>query len=464
MFPLFGLEEHFVFFLKFGTAIFVAGFYWFFYRNTYYHPNAVSFDLSAIFSGVFAVGLAIFPELLIQNVLEEHSHLEKAFLRSSLAEEVPKLLVILWYFRGLRGRYNTADAIYFGLTLGASFGLLENLFYSSILEFWPLFLRAVTSLPIHTFTGGIFGFVAMEYYHSRPTSFRFMQVLYGLAGCFLLHGTFNYVLLMDGELIAAIPFVLASGFFILEYLLTISQNILPIEVLQSIGLYKDDYKVVSKFTRYDSWMRTSQNFQQKGPPIELLRRLSRAKIAWAAALFVIPAVLYSIYIIFPERIPVLLGGIKTSEFIGLFVVYPVWLCVLILFRGILNPRFFRERVLRIPLFIAVSITQGENEYHSLAYSLSRKGFYSPVEKTLLIGERVQVTFYVAGREFAGILAIPVWLNVREEDPDFEPGAVFIFVNVPWKLLFWRMAVRTKQQFQNLIRQIFPSKTGSSHSV
>ncbi|TGK33849.1 PrsW family intramembrane metalloprotease [Leptospira gomenensis] len=464
MSPLFDLEEYFLFFLKFGTAIFAAGFYWFFYRNTYYHPNAVSFDLSAIFSGIFAVGLAIFPELWIQNFFEERSHLGKAFLRSSLAEEVPKLLVILWYFRGLKGRYNTTDAVYFGLTLGASFGLLENLFYSSILEFWPLFLRAVTSLPIHTFTGGIFGFVVMEYYHSRPTSFRFMQVLYGLAGCFLLHGTFNYVLLMDGELITALPLVLACGFFILEYLLTISQNILPIEVLRSIGLYKDDYRVVSKFTRYDSWMRTSQNFQQKVTPVELFRRLSKAKVAWTSALFLVPTILYSIYMIYPERIPLLLGGIKTSEFIGLFVIYPVWLCVLILFRGIFNPRFFRERVLRIPLFIAVSIVQGKNEYHSLAYSLSRKGFYSPVEKTLSIGERVRVTFYVAGKEFSDILAIPVWLNVREEDPDFEPGAVFIFVNIPWKLLVWRMAIRTKQQIQNLVRQIFPTKIGSTHSV
>ncbi|EMO62703.1 hypothetical protein LEP1GSC133_3503, partial [Leptospira borgpetersenii serovar Pomona str. 200901868] len=159
----------------------------------------------------------------------------------------------------------------------------------------------------------------------------------------------------------------------------------------------------------------------------------------------------------------LLGGIRTSEFIGLFLIYPIWLSVLILFRGIFNPKFFRERVLKIPLFIAVSIVQEEREYHSLAYSLSRKGFYSPVEKTLSIGDRVYVTFYVAGKEFPNILAIPVWLNVREDDPEFESGAVFIFVNPPWKLLFWRSLVRIKQQFQNLIHQI-THPIGSSHSV
>ncbi|XDD52424.1 PrsW family glutamic-type intramembrane protease [Leptospira sp. WS92.C1] len=458
MFPLFGSEEILITLLKFGTAIFAAGFYWFFYRNTYYHPNKISFDLSAFFCGVFTVGLAIFPELMVQNYLKETSYLERAFPGSSLLEEVPKLLVILWYFRGLKGIYNTSDGIYFGLTLGAAFGLVENLLYSSVLEFWPLFLRAVTSLPIHTFTGGIYGYAVMEYYHSRPSSFNFLRVFYSLIGCFLLHGTFNYILLIDGNFIALLPLILALGFFILEYLLTISQNILPMDVLQSIGLYKDDYRVLSKFTRYDSWMRSSQN-QQKTIPIPLLRQLSKEKLIWNVVLFFTPVILYCIYLMVPEEIPILLGGIRTSEFIGLFVVYPIWLCVLILFRGILNPKFFRERVLKIPLFIAVSIVQEDRQYHSLAYSLSGKGFYSPIETSLEIGDRAYVTFYVAGREFKNILAIPVWLNAREDDPEFESGAVFIFVKAPWKLLLWRLAVRAKQQFQNLIDQV--SQKGSS---
>ncbi|MBW0435375.1 PrsW family glutamic-type intramembrane protease [Leptospira yasudae] len=462
MFLFLGFEEFFLTLVKFGTAVSAAGFYWFFYRNTYYHPNRVSFDLSAIFSGVLTVGLAIFPELFIQTHLDENSYFDRAFQGSSLLEEVPKLIVILWYFKGLKSLYNASDGIYFGLTLGASFGLVENLLYAPILEFWPLFLRAVTSLPIHTFTGGIYGYAVMQYYHSRPSSFNFLILFYAFAGCFLLHGIFNYILLIDGNYVTLLPFILAAGFLILEYLLTVSQNMIPIEVLQSIGLFRDDYTVVSKFTRYDSWMRSSQNQISKTAPIPLFRNLSRGKIAVSVFLIVVPTVLYSIYRMFPERIPVLLGGIRTSEFIGLFLIYPIWLCVLTLFRGILNPKFFRERVLRIPLFIAVSIVQEEREYHSLAYSLSGKGFYSPIEKTLKIGDRVYVTFYVAGKEFPNILAIPVWLNVREDDPEFEPGAVFIFVKPPWKLLIWRFSVRAKQQLQNLIHQI--AHPGSAHSV
>lgn len=458
-----GFEELLTYFLKFVTTLFAAGFYWFFYRNTYYHPNRKSFDLSAIFCGVLTVGLAIFPEILAKQYIDKNSYFERAFPGSSLLEEVPKLIVVLWYFRGLKSVYNTSDGIYFGLTLGASFGLLENFLYSTTVDFWPLFLRAVTSLPIHTFTAGIYGFAVMQYYHSRPSSFNFLGIYYSLFGCFLLHGTFNYILLMDGDLVVLLPFILAIGFFVLEYLLTISQNILPIEVLQSIGLFRDDYTVISRFTRYDSWMRSSQSQAQKVESIPLFRQLSKVKVFVSVFLFLIPTLLYFIYSIFPELIPLLLGGIRTSEFIGLFLVYPIWLSVLILFRGILNPKFFRERILKIPLFIAVTIVQEEREYHSLAYSLSGKGFYSPVEKNLIIGDRVYVTFYVAGKEFSNILAIPVWLNVREDDPEFEPGAVFIFVNPPWRLLFWRLLVRTKQQFQNLIHQIL-HPIESSHSI
>ncbi len=456
-----GFEEPLIAFLKFATAVSAAGFYWFFYRNTYYHPNRKSFDFSAMFCGILTVGLAIFPEILAKQYINEKLLFRKSVSRqfsfggNSKAGRYPLV------FQRIKTVYNTSDGIYFGLTLGASFGLLENLLYSPILDFWPLFLRTVTSLPIHTFTGGIYGFATMQYYHSRPSSFDFLGILYSLFGCFLLHGTFNYILLMNGNFMILLPFILAAGFFVLEYLLTISQNILPIEVLQSIGLFSDDYQVISKFTRYDSWMRSSQSRSQKEPPIPLFRQLSKWQIFVSVFLFLIPSLLYSIYLNFPERIPLLLGGIRTSEFIGLFLIYPIWLSVLILFRGILNPRFFRERILKIPLFIAVSIFQEEREYHSLAYSLSRKGFYSPIEKTLNIGDRVYVTFYVAGKEFSNILAIPVWLNVREDE--FESGAVFIFVNPPWKLLFWRALVRVKQQFQNLIHQIL-HPVGSSHSI
>lgn len=111
--------------------------------------------------------------------------------------------------------------------------------------------------------------MAIQYYHPRSSSFNFLGIYYSLFGCFPLHGTFNYILLMDGDLVVLLPFILAIGFFVLEYLLIISQNILPIEVLQSIGLFRDDYTVISRFTRYDSWMRYSQSQTQKVKPIPL---------------------------------------------------------------------------------------------------------------------------------------------------------------------------------------------------
>ncbi|PJZ70644.1 PrsW family intramembrane metalloprotease [Leptospira perolatii] len=432
---------------KLFATVSAAVFYWDFYRRTYYSGHEPLVSITAFYSGMFATGIALIWEAAVFDLFPKLSPFSQAIFAGALPEEVSKVALALWYLRKVKPSASLADGLYFGLTLGASFGCIENVFYSFKLEFWPSLLRAGTSLPLHTFLGGILGFILLQNQQSRKSFLKNIETIFWFLGIVLLHGVYNRLLIGSGEGILFVPILLGVAFIILEVLMVQSQVTLPFEILQAGGLFIDDYKIIQKYSRYDSWMRSAQS-KEKVRVVPAFRPLSPGRTLISILLFGIPIFCANFYFFTPELIPYYLENIDFLLFIALFMEYPAWLGILFLLRGILNPSFFRERILKIPLFLSVNLGKEEDAESTLAYSLSRRGFYSPVIREPELGIPLFVSFYVAGRTFQNILAIPVWKNFRPDDPQFESGALYRFPKVPFRLLLWRWSVRIRQQIRN----------------
>ncbi|MFB5651330.1 PrsW family glutamic-type intramembrane protease [Leptospira wolffii] len=435
------------FILKPIAAILAAWFYWNFYRSTYYAGQDRVFSYLAFFYGMIATGLALGWEVGVFDLLKDSPPLIKAAVLGAIPEETAKAALIYLFLRQSKSSYNLADGLYFGLTLGASLGCIENVFYSFNLEFWPSLLRAGTSLPLHTFSGGILGFFILHAIQSRKGNLSGLGFCFSFACLVLLHSVYNILLIQGGFEILWIPLVLGLSFLALELVIVQAEVTLPFELLQSEDLFVDDYAMIRKFSRYDSWLRAAQS-KESLKDIPLFRQLSPIRSFIAVLLFGVPIFCLNFYLFQPAFIPYYLENISSLEFITLFMEYPAWLGFLFLLRGVFNPSFFRERILKIPLFLSVNIGPLGEEEPSLAYSLSRKGFYSPVIREPEIGIPILVSFYVAGKSFDPIPVVPVWKNFRPEDPNHESGALFRFPNIPWDLIAWRWFVRIKQQYRN----------------
>ncbi|TGK20002.1 PrsW family intramembrane metalloprotease [Leptospira fluminis] len=439
--------------LKPLTAVAAAWFYWYFYKRTYYSGQGKLVSTIAFFSGMVATGIALVWEAFVFDFFQGLNPFLQAFLFGALPEESAKAILAIWYLRKTKNSSNLADGLYFGLTLGASFGCIENVFYSFKLEFWPGLLRAGTSLPLHAFTGGILGFFLLRNFQIRKASLSGLEAVSAFLGAVLLH-TFYNRLLAGGETgILWIPLLLGVTLLALEFLIAQAEVSLPFELMQAGGLFLDDYSMIQKFTRYDSWLRKTQNFERV-ETVRLFRSLfSPGRTLIAILLFGIPLFCLNFYLFAPHLIPFYLVNIDFLQFIALFMEYPAWLGVLFLFRGFINPAFFQERILKVPLFLSVTLGPPDKEEPTLAYSLSRRGFYSPLTQEPILEKDTEVSFYIAGKNFQAIRAVPVWKNFRQDDPNHEGGALFRFPEIPWSLVAWRWLVRIRQQVRNLLDAI-----------
>lgn len=429
------------------AALLAAWFYWGFYKKTYYSGQGSLATVTAIFSGMVATGISLVWEVQVFDFFPELSQFSRAIFTGALPEESSKALIALWYFRRVGKTLSLADGLYFGLTVGTSFGCIENIFYSFQLEFWPSLLRAGTSLPLHAFSGGILGFFLLRNYQIRKAAFSSFETWLAFLGVILLHGIYNG-LVADGEHgILFVPVLLGLSFIVLEFLVVQAQVTFPFEMMQTENLFLDDYSMIQKYSRYDSWLRKTQTGESI-TEIPLFRSLSAGRTLIAILLFGIPIFCLNFYLFSPQLIPYYLISIDFQQFIALFMEYPTWLGILFLLRGFLNPSFFQERILKVPLFLSVTLGTHEEEEPTLAYSLSIRGFYSPVTREPILGKVTEASFYIAGKSFVGIKAMPVWKNFRQEDPNHESGALYRFPNIPWTLIGWRWTVRIRQQIRN----------------
>ncbi|TGK04048.1 PrsW family intramembrane metalloprotease [Leptospira semungkisensis] len=440
-------------FLKPAAAVLAAWFYWDFYRKTYYSGQGRIFTILAFFYGMIATGIALAWEIGVFDLFESYHPFQQAVLLGALPEETAKALLIYLFLKKEKGSSNLADSLYFGLTVGVAFGCIENVFYSFQLDFWPGILRSGTSLPFHTFSGGILGFFILKTLQSRKGNLSGLDFCLSFLFLTLLHGLYNFLLLEGGLGTAMIPLILGLSFLTLELIVVQAEVTLPFEVLQSENLYLDDYAMIRKFSRYDAWLRAAQS-NESIQSIPLLRDLSLERAIISVFLFGIPLFCLNFYLFVPAQIPYYLENISSLEFITLFMEYPAWLGFLFLVRGLLNPSFFRERILKIPLFLSVNLGAEGEEEPSLAYSLSRKGFYSPVIREPELNRETFVSFYIAGKSFEKIKVVPIWKNFRENDPSHESGALYRFSQIPWGLLTWRWLVRIKQQYRNAVEAVF----------
>lgn len=449
--------ENWIFLGKPISAILAAWFYWDFYRRTYYSGQGTTFTIFAFFYGMIATGIALAWEVGVFDLFENYSAFSRAMLIGAIPEETSKAILIFIFLKQVKNSTNLADGLYFGLTLGASFGCIENVFYSFKLDFWQGLLRSGTSLPLHTFSGGILGFFILKFLQSRKGNFSGLDLISTFSFLVILHGLYNFLLIQGGLGTVYIPLILGLSFLILELLVVQAEVTLPFELLQAENLYVDDYSMIRKFSRYDSWLRAAQS-KENIKEIPLLRDLSTIRSFISVVLFGVPIFCLNFYLFVPEWIPYYLANISSLEFITLFMEYPAWLGFLFLLRGMINPSFFRERILKIPLFLSVNLGPQGDEEPSLAYSLSRKGFYSPVIREPELNKETTVSFYIAGRNFEKIPVVPVWKNFRPEDPEHESGALYRFPKIPWGLLTWRWFIRIKQQYRNTLDAFSVTKT------
>jgi protease PrsW len=111
------------------------------------------------------------------------------------------------------------DGIIYAVMASLGFAALENIFYVADGGFYIGVLRAVTAVPAHAMFGAIMGYYISLARHSQDPKLEKKFLFKGLLTAILLHGTYNFLLLMAGvgappmnlAVILVIPLLLAMA-------------------------------------------------------------------------------------------------------------------------------------------------------------------------------------------------------------------------------------------------------------
>lgn len=152
--------------------------------------------LRAVVTAIGAGCLALIACRYLNSSLHAATHLDTTvFTRyvAPITEEAAKALYVALLIRGRRVGF-IVDAAILGFAVGAGFGILENVFYLSLIPDAGLFtwvLRGCGTALMHGSTAAVFAILAhRQFDHDGPVSlWRFAP---GLAAAVLLHSAYNH--------------------------------------------------------------------------------------------------------------------------------------------------------------------------------------------------------------------------------------------------------------------------------
>lgn len=163
----------------------------YFYLKDRYEPEPLRIIVKLFIAG----GLAVFPMLIIENVLVRlfSGPWAQAYIVAGLSEEFIKWFLVYYLMFAHKEFDEWFDGIVYGAAIAAGYATIENLFYiflydNNMIEL--ILTRAMLPVSAHVLFG-----VAMGYYLGKAKVQRLRRyVAYSLFLPVLLHGTYNMVI------------------------------------------------------------------------------------------------------------------------------------------------------------------------------------------------------------------------------------------------------------------------------
>ncbi|TGL04289.1 PrsW family intramembrane metalloprotease [Leptospira bouyouniensis] len=430
-----------IFFINLATL----AFYYAFYRFHFYRFTEGFLQYTALAFSLFSAGIAIGLQAILLQLVPNGGPIWNSFFLSSFVEEFAKLLGIYLFFSKNQDEFTVTDGIFYGLVLGGGFGLVENILYYINTGLWSQVLRSITALPIHMMNGGLVGaFTMMFLFHKNPL-FKWGKLFYGLMICVFFHGLYNLSLFQEIDLLVILPICILFLFFFLEIIIAKSRILVPGHILKLMDMSMEEYEILSRHNRHEGWI---QNVQKHISTSGIrLFQYPNLRHTILTTFFLIPGVL-SIYLLneAPDWISHKFPDLVIQDYFALFVMYPIVLALMFFFAGILNPYFFRDRMLAVPLFSSVDMHIKEKEENSAIFHIKANLFYLPTSQNYPKDTEARFDLWLGLNCFSGLNGKILWSRENEEG---NCGVMCELNSIPFSFLLQWNFLRFKQNLKNL---------------
>lgn len=384
----------------------VPVFYLIYYRYFTFKP-VYSKHIQAFLSGIaFAILIAIVSSYFLIEIKFRNPILT-GFLTASLIEKTGAFLIILFILNHFP-QFSIMEGTLSAMMFGIGFSMVENIFYAGQFGFSVILLRIIFSVPLHLTTCGIMGYYLSMKKMSSSFSFKTVYAAKAFLLPFLLHGTFDSLLIAGGGKSYIATPILIFMVIILEFMLSRSQTISPLRVLSAMNLRFEEWLTMDREPRYERWILQSMGTPGTQQVHLFLWRpgFIRFVLVIAFMFFAIFGLSYRIQII--EALNIILRLEEQIIFLGIF---PMSISIIIILVGAINPNFFQKSMITIPIISDVEIYLNDTfEEMQVTYSLSSANCFLRSSEKFGLGTRLKVRFECPSFSSEIIEGEVVWEN------------------------------------------------------
>lgn len=180
----------------------------------------ISLLLKLFIFGMISAAIVLLLSKTLAMFIHTENGLYNSFIQIALVEEICKwicIYILAWKNKEFNYKF---DAIVYSIFVSLGFALVENIGYAYFYGITTALLRAIISVPCHTFFAVYMGYylgIAKIYYCQNNTQKASLYTTYSLCIPTALHGIYNYCLLGGNDGL----YILFIGFLILLYIFAI---------------------------------------------------------------------------------------------------------------------------------------------------------------------------------------------------------------------------------------------------
>jgi RsiW-degrading membrane proteinase PrsW (M82 family) len=363
--------------------------------------------LDAFLYGILqaAVLLLVFPWL--DNLLQTDKKFLTGFINAALLEKFSAFGVLLYLFSKQYKKLRLEQYIFFGMFLGIGFSALENIFYSLQVSSSMIVLRLFSSVPLHLTTCGMIGyFLGRRHYHQSSFERNFNLFL-AIILPFLFHGAYDTALLYGDKYTYLIGPELVFLILVLEYFIAKGIATPSFAELAEQNIYLEDYKTIELQPQYERWIIRSMGKKNAEFVDFFLFHVSKIR-----ASFIFILVFITLIFFFYQTKIIEYYDLKLTEHeqLTLFFIYPAVLAMNLFLLGAINPEYFKNSIIRIPIIMEVNILNGADVKSLIASEITFFNSFLKSFDTLGVGHELEITYTYSDYTSPPIRGKIVWEN------------------------------------------------------
>jgi len=395
------------------------------YQRHFLKSSRFTVFLDAFLYGILQAALLLLVFPWIDDFVPSDTKIFTGFVNAALFEKSSAFLFLYILLKKQYTHLNVNESVCFGMFLGIGFSALENIFYAIQTNSSMIFLRMFTSVPIHITTCGIIAYyLALKQVYFTPLN-KTKNAIYAYTIPLLFHGVYDTFLLFGNEITYLIGPELVFLILTLEYLMARALALPKKEDLIKQKISLEDWEAIQLQPQYERWIiRSMGKKNAEYVPFFMI------SIDIKRGIFIAMLILISVafYLFQPEIIARFDLKLNDFEQISLFGIYPIVLAFNLFLLGAINPEYFKNSIISIPIIMEVNIEKGLDTKSMVGSEVTSFNSFLRTFDTLEVGHELEISYLYSDFKSPAIKGKVVWDN--HEDFDRPMGSIIRFETLP----------------------------------